>query len=82
MQSVVDGGGEDGGDTGLDGLSNLVSQARAVRRAGEQGTMSVEERHQNAMRVALQLASAMGLGEMGEEDFDFTDMMKELKEEN
>ena len=59
---------------GMDALSSLVSQARAVRRAGEKGTMTDEERHQAAMRVALQLASAMGLEGMGENDLDFSDM--------
>ena len=78
MQSAVSGGGDDeGGDMmsgGMDALSSLVSQARAVRRAGEKGTMTDEERHQAAMRVALQLASAMGLEGMGENDLDFSDM--------
>jgi hypothetical protein len=80
MQSAVS-EGQDGDNEdmmgNMDALSSLVSQARAVRRAGEQGTMSDEERHAAAMRVALQLASAMGLGdEMGEGDLDdFSDMM-------
>ena len=77
MQSAVSDEGREEGDMmsgGMDALSSLVSQARAVRRAGEKGTMTDEERHQAAMRVALQLASAMGLEGMGEDDLDFSDM--------
>jgi hypothetical protein len=60
MQSAIGGGGS---DQDVDDLSSLVSQARAVRKAGEQGTLTDEERHQAAMRVAMQLAAVMGLNE-------------------
>ena len=60
MQSAISGGGS---DQDVDDLSSLVSQARAVRKAGEQGTLTDEERHQAAMRVAMQLAAVMGLNE-------------------
>ena len=63
MQSAVRTPNTGDGEDGMDDLSSLVSQARAVRRAGEQGTMTDEERHEAAMRVAMQLAAVMGLNE-------------------
>ena len=63
MQSAVRTPNTGDGEDGMDDLSSLVSQARAVRKAGEQGTMTDEERHEAAMRVAMQLAAAMGLNE-------------------
>ena len=62
----VGGGGEDaagGEDMDMESLSSLVNQARAVRRAGDAGAMTDQERQEAALRVAMQMAALMGIDE-------------------
>ena len=51
----------EGADLDGENLSNLVRQARAVREAGNAGTMTGQERQEAALRVAMQMAALMGI---------------------
>ena len=64
MMSAASINGEAGGeDVDTDTFSRLISQARAVRQAGDAGTMSDTERQEAALKVAMQMASLMGIDE-------------------
>jgi len=61
-------------DVDLDAFEKLVLQAQSVRAKAMAGVGSVESRKQDAARVAMMMAKALGLGG-DDEDFDLSQLL-------